>query len=100
MELVDAFEQTTLTGFNDLRRQWPCRNGFIQLHTKGGVDVIGEIPNDLPLDAPVGDSMSGRKHSPRFGLIVGLLCEQGEGDASQLTGEMTTAWILDSPRSR
>ena len=46
MELVDAFEQTTLIRFNDLRRNGHVETGLFNFTPKAGVDVIGEIPNE------------------------------------------------------
>ena len=35
MELVDAFDQTTLIRFSDLRRNGRCREWFVPFHARG-----------------------------------------------------------------
>lgn len=44
MELVDAFDQTTLIRFNDLRRNGGVSAKVFDFTPPAGVDVIGEMP--------------------------------------------------------
>jgi len=46
MELVDAFDQTTLIRFSDLQRNDHVEADLFNFTPKAGVDVIGEIPNE------------------------------------------------------